>query len=68
MGYVLDITTGFIQLLNFSMLNLVKGPAFVRTKLKNVETGKVIDNTFTAGHKIDVVRVERRKEVPISVQ
>ena len=38
-----------------------KGPAFVRTKLKNVETGKVIDNTFSAGHKIDVVRVERRK-------
>jgi len=28
--------------------------------LKNLETGKVIDNTFTAGHKIDVVRVERR--------
>ena len=38
-----------------------KGPAFVRTKLKSLTSGKVIDNTFPAGHKIDVVRVERRK-------
>jgi len=37
-----------------------KGPAFVRTKLKSLTTGKVIDNTFPSGHKIDVVRVERR--------
>ena len=38
-----------------------KGPAFVRTKLKSVTSGKVIDNTFSAGHKIDVVRVETNK-------
>jgi elongation factor P len=38
-----------------------KGPAFVRTKLKSVTTGKVIDNTFSAGHKIDEVRVETHK-------
>ena len=38
-----------------------KGPAFVRTKLKSLTTGKVIDNTFSAGHKIEVVRVETRK-------
>jgi len=37
-----------------------KGPAFVRTKLKNIETGKVVDNTFSAGHKIFPVRIERR--------
>jgi len=37
-----------------------KGGAFVRTKLKNLETGKVIENTFTSGVKINVVRVERR--------
>ncbi len=37
-----------------------KGPAFVRTKLKSVTTGKVLDNTFSAGHKIDDVRVETR--------
>ena len=37
-----------------------KGPAFVRTKLKNVKTGKVIENTFNAGVKVDEARVERR--------
>lgn len=37
-----------------------KGPAFVRTKLKSVTTGKVIDNTFSAGHRIEDVRVETR--------
>lgn len=37
-----------------------KGPAFVRTKLKSLTTGKVIDNTFSAGHKIEDVRVETR--------
>ena len=37
-----------------------KGPAFVRTKLKSISTGKVIDNTFSAGHKIDDVRIETR--------
>jgi elongation factor P len=38
-----------------------KGPAFVRTKLKSVTTGKVLDNTFSAGHKIEDVRVETHK-------
>ena len=38
-----------------------KGPAFVRTKLKSVTSGKVVDNTFSAGHKIEDVRVETRK-------
>ena len=38
-----------------------KGNAFVRTKLKNLSNGKVVDNTFPAGQKIESVRVERRK-------
>lgn len=37
-----------------------KGAAFVRTKLKSVTTGKVLDNTFPAGAKIEEVRIERR--------
>merc|ERR1711916_58733 len=37
-----------------------KGPAFVRTKLKSLTTGRVIDNTFSAGHKVNTARVERR--------
>lgn len=38
-----------------------KGPAFVRTKLRNVKTGRVIENTFNSGVKVDDVRVERRQ-------
>ena len=37
-----------------------KGAAFVRTKLKNLENGRVLENTFSAGAKIEPVRVERR--------
>lgn len=37
-----------------------KGPAFVRTKIRNLETGKVLDHTFPAGHSIDIVRIEHR--------
>jgi elongation factor P len=38
-----------------------KGAAFIRTKLKSVSTGKVLENTFPSSHKIDEVRVERRQ-------
>jgi elongation factor P len=38
-----------------------KGGAFVRTKLKNVRTGRLVDNTFRAGEKVEEARVERRK-------
>ena len=37
-----------------------KGGAFVRTKLKNVRSGKVVDNTFRAGEKVRTARIERR--------
>lgn len=37
-----------------------KGAAFVRTKLRNLETGRVLENTFNSGVKIDIIRVERR--------
>lgn len=60
-GLCLRYNNGIYTITEFQHVKPGKGPAFVRTKLKNVETGKVIDNTFPAGHKIDVVRVERRK-------
>jgi elongation factor P len=46
------------KIIEFLHVKPGKGPAFVRTKLKSVTTGKVIDNTFSAGHKIDDIRVE----------
>lgn len=60
-GLCIKYNNGIYTIVEFQHVKPGKGPAFVRTKLKNVETGKVIDNTFTAGHKIDTVRVERRK-------
>lgn len=49
------------KIIQFLHVKPGKGPAFVRTKLKSLTTGKVIDNTFSAGHKIEEVRVETRK-------
>ncbi|MDH3796534.1 MAG: elongation factor P [Flavobacteriaceae bacterium] len=48
------------KIIEFLHVKPGKGPAFVRTKLKSISTGKVIDNTFSAGHKIEDVRIETR--------
>ena len=64
-----DIKNGLCLKYNHDIYTIVeflhvkpgKGPAFVRTKLKSLTNGKVVDNTFPAGHKIEVVRVERKK-------
>ena len=49
------------KIIDFQHVKPGKGPAFVRTKLKSLTSGKVVDNTFSAGHKIEEVRVETRK-------
>lgn len=49
-----------VQVVEFQHVKPGKGPAFVRTKLKNIETGRVVDHTFPSGHKIEVVRIENR--------
>ena len=46
------------QITEFLHVKPGKGPAFVRTKLRSLSNGKVLDNTFSAGHKIEEVRVE----------
>ena len=38
-----------------------KGPAFVRTKIRNLNSGRLLENTFTSGVKIDIIRIENRK-------
>lgn len=48
------------SIVEFQHVKPGKGGAFVRTKLKNVETGKVVDETFRAGEKVEEVRLERR--------
>lgn len=47
------------SIVEFQHVKPGKGGAFVRTKLKNVRNGKVVDNTFRAGEKIKIARVER---------
>ncbi len=49
------------KIIEFLHVKPGKGPAFVRTKMKSVTTGKVLENTFSAGHKIEDVRVETHK-------
>jgi elongation factor P len=68
MGSTSDIKKGLTIVFNNDIYSIVeflhvkpgKGSAFVRTKLKSVTTGRVLDNTFPSGAKIDIVRVERR--------
>ncbi|MCK5781363.1 MAG: elongation factor P [Flavobacteriales bacterium] len=48
------------KVIDFQHVKPGKGPAFVRTKMRSLTTGKVLDNTIPAGHKIETVRVETR--------
>lgn len=59
-GLCIEFKDDIYTIVEFQHVKPGKGPAFVRTKLKNLKTGKVIDNTFTSGVKIDIARVERR--------
>jgi elongation factor P len=60
-GLCMNYNGKICQVIEFQHVKPGKGPAFVRTKLRVIETGKVIDNTFSAGHKIEIVRVENRE-------
>ncbi len=59
-GLCIEFNNDLYTIVEFQHVKPGKGPAFVRTKLKNLKTGKVLPNTFTSGVKIDVARVERR--------
>ena len=59
-GLCIEFNDNLFFVTEFQHVKPGKGPAFVRTKLKNARTGKVIDNTFPSGHKIITARVEKR--------
>ena len=59
-GLVLNIDGQLWQVVEFQHVKPGKGPAFVRTKIKNVLSGKTVDRTFNAGLKIDTATVDRR--------
>lgn len=59
-GLVLKMDNQLCQILEFQHVKPGKGPAFVRTKLKNVVSGKIVDKTFNAGVKVETATVDRR--------
>lgn len=59
-GMCIDIEGQYFVVVEFLHVKPGKGAAFVRTKLRNVTTGRVLDRTFNAGVKLDEVRIERR--------
>jgi elongation factor P len=60
-GLVLNIDNQLWSVVEFQHVKPGKGPAFVRTKLKNVLSGKVVDKTFNAGIKVETANVDRRE-------
>ena len=59
-GMVLNIEGQLWSVVEFQHVKPGKGPAFVRTKLKNVESGKTVDKTFNAGTKVETANVDKR--------
>lgn len=59
-GLCIRYNNDIYKIIDFLHVKPGKGPAFVRTKLRSVSTGRVLENTFSAGHKLEDVRVETR--------
>ncbi len=59
-GMVLNLDEGLMQITDFQHVKPGKGPAFVRTTLKNLRTGRTLEKTFSSGVKVDQVTVDKR--------
>lgn len=57
-GLCIKYNNDIYKIVEFLHVKPGKGPAFVRTKMRSVTTGRILENTFSAGHKIEDVRVE----------
>lgn len=60
-GLIIKFKNDLYTIVEFLHVKPGKGGAFVRTTLKNLRTGRVLENTFRAGESIEIVRVERKK-------
>ena len=60
-GLCIKFNNDIYKIIEFLHVKPGKGPAFVRTKMRSLTTGRVLENTFSAGHKIEEVRVETHK-------
>lgn len=59
-GLVIEFNNELYTIVQFQHVKPGKGPAFVRTKLRNIKTGRILDNTFSSGTRVNLARVERR--------
>jgi len=59
-GMALNLPAGLFQVVDYQHVKPGKGKAFVRMKLKNVQTGAVLDRTFRAGEDVPLARIDRR--------
>jgi elongation factor P len=59
-GMCIEFNGQLVTIVQFQHVKPGKGPAFVRTKLKNISTGRVVENTFSSGVKVIEARVEHR--------
>ncbi len=60
-GLTIEIENNIWQIIDFQHVKPGKGAAFVRTKLRNVKTGAVVERTFNSGEKVAKARIDRRK-------
>lgn len=60
-GLIIKFKNDLYSIVEFQHVKPGKGGAFVRTTLKNVRSGRVLENTFRAGEKVETIRVERKK-------
>ena len=60
-GAVISFKNARMKIVEFQHVKPGKGPAFVRTKLKDIQSGKIIDHTFNSGAKIEFIRVTSKK-------
>ena len=60
-GMTIAFNHDLFTIIEFLHVKPGKGSAFVRTKIKSINTGKVLDHTFPSGTKVEEVRIERRQ-------
>ncbi len=59
-GLIIKLDGDLYTIIEFQHVKIGRGGAFLRTKIKNLKTGKVLERTFRSGEKVEDVRVERR--------
>lgn len=60
-GLCINFNGKQVQVIEFQHVKPGKGAAFVRTRLKDLKTGRILENTFNSGMKIDIIRIENRE-------